>query len=63
MLELHMDAYVHWCFRNLAAVRGLAYDCVLGRAVGDWGEVSSTVHAARWVVSVQHVMAAASAMA
>jgi hypothetical protein len=63
VLELHMDAYVHWCFRNLAAVRGLAYDCVLGRAVGDWGEVSSTVHAARWVVSVQHVMAAASAMA
>ena len=63
VLELHMDAYVHWCFRNLAAMRGLAYDCVLGRALDDWGDASSTVHAARWAVSVQHVVAAAVNMA
>jgi hypothetical protein len=32
--ELQMDAYVHWGFRGLAALRRLRYGCVLGTVVG-----------------------------
>lgn len=28
--ELHMDCYVQWAFRRLAALRGLRYGCVIG---------------------------------
>ncbi len=59
VLELHMDAYVNWCFRHLAALRGVAYDCVVGRALGPWLEIASgAVHGMRWRVSVDHVLAA-----
>ena len=59
VLELHMDAYVNWCFRHLAALRGVAYDCVVGRALGPWLDVpSGEVHGMRWRVSVEHVLAA-----
>ncbi len=58
VLELHMDAYVNWCFRNLAALRGLDYDCIIGRATGPWLDVpSAAVHAMRWNVSLPHVLA------
>jgi capsular polysaccharide biosynthesis protein len=30
LCELHMDSYVHWSFRRLAALRGLHYGCVVG---------------------------------
>ncbi len=55
VLELQMDAYVNWCFRHLAALRGLPYDCVLGRATGAW----TGNHALTWNVPAQHVVAAA----
>ncbi len=28
--ELHMDCYVNWAFRGLAALRGLRYGCLIG---------------------------------
>ncbi len=55
ILEIFTDAHVNWCFRSLAALRGLRYDCVVGRDVGlssARGMVSGD-----WVVSVDHVMA------
>ncbi len=30
LCELHMDSYVHWSFRRLAALRGLDYGCLVG---------------------------------
>jgi len=30
LCELHMDSYVHWSFRRLAALRGLHYGCLVG---------------------------------
>ena len=55
VLELQMDAYVNWCFRHLAALRGLQYDCVLGRAATR----SANPHAQDWRLSPQHVTSAA----
>jgi capsular polysaccharide biosynthesis protein len=37
--ELHMDCYVQWAFRRLAALRGLRYGCVVGAHIPprhDW---------------------------
>ncbi len=59
LLELHMDAYVHWCYRHLAALRGLIYDCVLGQADGAWPEAPHLVHGLRWRIHAPHVAAAA----
>jgi capsular polysaccharide biosynthesis protein len=58
ILELHMDAYVNWCFRHLAALRELRYDCVVGRSVDPWADLASGVHTLRWRISAQHVVAA-----
>jgi capsular polysaccharide biosynthesis protein len=59
VLELHMDGYVNWCFRRLAAVRGLRYDCVLGRAVDPWTDGMENPHELRWTISADHVAGAA----
>ena len=58
VLEMQMDAYCHWGFRRIAALKGLSYDCVVGRLAGRWPEQPGAVQAARWQVSVQHVAAA-----
>jgi capsular polysaccharide biosynthesis protein len=58
VLEVLMDAYVNWCFRHLAAVMQLNYDCVLGRARQPWGELDLAFHRMPWEVSVTHVVAA-----
>jgi LPS sulfotransferase NodH/capsular polysaccharide biosynthesis protein len=45
MCELHMDRYVHWSFRRLAALRGVRYGCLIGEAIPpfhDW------THSNRW---------------
>jgi capsular polysaccharide biosynthesis protein len=34
LCELHMDSYVHWAFRYLAAVRGVRYGCLVGTTLG-----------------------------
>ena len=58
VLELLMDSYVNWCFRHLAAMLGLQYDCVIGRAQGTWSLLSPAIHGDEWIVSVPHVVAA-----
>ncbi len=58
VLELLMDSYVNWCFRHLAAMLEIRYDCVIGRAQGAWSELSPAVHGDTWIVSVPHVLAA-----
>jgi hypothetical protein len=58
ILELFMDAYVNWCFRRLAAVCGLSYDCVLGRATQRWTQGSADAHRVSWRISPPHVTAA-----
>lgn len=54
LLELHMDRYVNWCFRRLAATMGVRYGCVIGRAEpGDgW------VHARAWSLDLDRLAAA-----
>jgi capsular polysaccharide biosynthesis protein len=59
LIELLMDAYVNWCFRHLAALMQLRYDCVLGRAPKPWGELDLQFHLTPWAVPVNHVVAAA----
>lgn len=58
VIELLMDAFVDWSFRNLAALTGLRYDCVLGRAQKPWPDLSPDFHCIGWQISVQHVAAA-----
>jgi capsular polysaccharide biosynthesis protein len=43
--ELQMNAYVHWAFRGLAALRRLRYGCLIGETVGT---PQPYVHANRW---------------
>ncbi len=54
-----MDLYQNWCFRRFAALGGLAYDCVPGRALP--AAASEWVHDRCWAVSVTHVQAAVAA--
>ncbi|MGI4748020.1 MAG: glycosyltransferase family 61 protein [Janthinobacterium lividum] len=51
VLELMPSAALNWCYRHLAAVCGLRYDCVLGRSQ------NSSVQAP-WIVSPTHVLSA-----
>jgi capsular polysaccharide biosynthesis protein len=58
IIELFMDSYVNWCFRHLAGVLDLKYDCIIGRTLGPWADLSTNVHGSSWAISVLHVMAA-----
>jgi capsular polysaccharide biosynthesis protein len=58
VVELLMDAYVDWGFRNLAALAELRYDCVIGRADTPWGDLDLRFHTTPWDISVNHVVAA-----
>ena len=58
VVELLMDAFVDWSFRNLAALMTLRYDCVLGRANQPWPDLNLGFHVTSWDISVQHVAAA-----
>jgi capsular polysaccharide biosynthesis protein len=62
VLELQMDAYVNWAFRRFCALRGLTYDCLVGRSVGKWTELDPSVHGMEWLISVPHVVAAVSSI-
>ena len=53
-----MAAYVDWSYRNLAALTGLRYDCVLGRAWRPWPDLTIDFHRTSWEISVNHVVAA-----
>jgi capsular polysaccharide biosynthesis protein len=59
VIELLMDAYCNWCFRNLSGLMQLRYDCVLGRARQPWQELNEAFHQTPWEISVNHVVAAA----
>lgn len=56
VIEIHIDFWVNWCYRRLAAVFGVTYDCVVGRQTP--GLQQEWVNARTWAVSVTHVMAA-----
>ncbi len=58
VVELLMDAFVDWGFRNLSALMGLRYDCVLGRARQPWPDLNLGFAVTSWDISVQHVAAA-----
>ena len=57
VLELQIDAYCHWLFRRLAALKRLPYDCVLGNGERPWHDMA-LVHTTRWHVSIPHAVAA-----
>ena len=58
VIELLMDAFCNWCFRNLAGLMQLRYDCVLGRARKPWRDLDPAFHLTPWEISVNHVVAA-----
>lgn len=58
VIELLMDAYCDWSYRNLAALMSLQYDCVLGLARRPWPDLDASVHRVPWRISVNHVVAA-----
>jgi capsular polysaccharide biosynthesis protein len=53
VVELVMDAYQHWGFRRLAALCGLDYDCVPGRA--EPGPADGWVHGLAWEIAPAQV--------
>ena len=55
VLELHMDAYVHWAFRRICGLRQLKYGCVVGRSPQPWKD---WVHDTGWTIDPAAVMAA-----
>jgi hypothetical protein len=59
VLELFMDDWVNWTMRRLAALFGLSYDCVIGRALPTGPQRTGYQD---WTVSVMHVLAALDAM-
>ena len=54
LLELHMDRYVNWCFRRLAATVEVRYGCMIGQAEPGEG----TVHARAWSLGLDQLEAA-----
>jgi len=54
LLELHMDRYVNWCFRRLAATMEMRYGCVIGQAEPGEGPV----HARAWSLTLDQLEAA-----
>jgi capsular polysaccharide biosynthesis protein len=58
VLELLPDSYCNWCYRNLAGLMELHYDCILGRSRKPWPDLDLSFHRTPWQVSVNHVVAA-----
>jgi capsular polysaccharide biosynthesis protein len=58
VIELLSDAYCNWCFRNLAGLMQLDYDCILGRSRKPWPDLDVSFHRTPWQISVNHVVAA-----
>lgn len=59
VIELMMDSYVNWCFRNLAALKQAKYGCVIGKTDGEWNQVWP--HDSSWTIPVPRVLAAVDA--
>jgi capsular polysaccharide biosynthesis protein len=49
LCELHMDRYVHWTFRRLAALRGVRYGCLVGQTAT---EQAGWVHGNSWTIEL-----------
>lgn len=60
VLELHSDSWSCWCFRHLAAIFDLSYDCVFGRQAP--GQAATGRNYRSWQVSPMHVLAAVQRM-
>ena len=59
VVELLMDTWVNWCFRRLAALRRIYYDCVIGREDRPHGAPASDwPHDKTWTISVPQVLVA-----
>nr|WP_283949759.1 glycosyltransferase family 61 protein [Limobrevibacterium gyesilva] len=56
VVELHADFWVNWCFRRLAAVFDLRYDCVVGRQLP--GPQPEWINRRSWAISLTHVLGA-----
>lgn len=51
VLELHMDRYVNWCFRRLAATMGVRYGCLVGTAEPGDGDL----HQRGWSIDLDRL--------
>jgi len=51
-----MDAYVNWCFRRIAALRMLNYDCAIGTAHRPWKDLDPEFHDQVWEIRVEDVV-------
>ncbi len=49
LCELHMDSYVHWAFRRLAAMRGVRYGCILGTTLS---RHPTWLHGSTWKIDL-----------
>ena len=49
LCELHMDSYVHWGYRRLAALRGMRYGCLVGTT---FGERMAWAHSNTWCLDI-----------
>lgn len=59
LVEILMDAWVNWCFRRLAALVGMQYDCVIGLEDRPPDTPRAAwPHDKDWAVSIPHVQAA-----
>jgi capsular polysaccharide biosynthesis protein len=63
VIELLPDSFCNWCFRHLAGLMQLNYDCVLGRARKPWLGLDAEFHVTPWQISVNHVVAAVAQVA
>ena len=57
IIELMMDQYLNWCYRRIAAIRSLRYDCLVGRAVRTQGVSIDSIHGQPWLINVEDVVA------
>jgi capsular polysaccharide biosynthesis protein len=56
VIELMMDAYLNWCFRRIAALRTLNYDCAIGTAHRPWKDLDPEFHDQVWEIRVEDVV-------
>jgi len=60
LLELHMDGWVNWCFRTLAAACSLPYDAVAGRELATAPPEQGSTRL--WAMPVIHMISAVDAL-
>jgi capsular polysaccharide biosynthesis protein len=53
LCELQMDYYLNWCFRRLAAMRGVRYGCIVGAAGPVENRAERSPHDLTWTVPLE----------